>query len=199
MFPLVVDLAGRRVVVIGAGVVGARKAEQLLAARARVIVISEVVRGELPDVESVVARRYEYGDLVGAFLVVAATGDSSINDLIAKEANELSILLNVVDDAARSNFFFPAVHRDGDVTISISTNGASPALAQWIRDFVGASLPRNLARVAIRLRAERASVHARGESTENLPWSARVSDLIAAVDSSPSLNRTSDGQSTSTL
>jgi siroheme synthase-like protein len=179
MFPLVLDLRGRRVLVVGAGKVGARKVAQLLAAGARVGVISDVVRGELPEaVESVVLRPYRHGDLEGSFLVVDATGDAVASDLIVREANELNILLNVVDDARRSNFFFTAVHRDGDVLVSVSTQGSSPALAQWIRDAVRAALPKNLGAAAARLRAERAAIHAAGESSEDRPWASRVQELL---------------------
>jgi siroheme synthase-like protein len=112
MFPLVVDLRSRRVLVIGAGRVGAHKVSQLLAAGARVTVITEEVLSAIaPEIESMVRRSYQYGDLDGAFLVVAATGDETVNDLIVEEAHERNILLNVVDDAGRSNFFYRGAPR----------------------------------------------------------------------------------------
>ena len=179
MFPLVVDLRHRRVLVIGAGRVGAQRINQLLNAGATVSVITEEVCAPLaPEIASLVARPYQRGDLAGAFLVVSATGDSQVNDLIVAEAFELNILLNVVDDAARSNFFFTAVHRDGDVVVSVSTQGASPALAQWVRNVVAVTLPKNLASVARRLRAERDAIHGNEKSTENLEWIRRVQELI---------------------
>jgi len=179
MFPLALDLAHRRVLVIGAGEVGARKASQLSAAGARVDVIASEVLVPLPvNVESVQQRAYQVGDLESVFLVVVATGDDQVNDRIIEEARERNVLVNVVDDPRRSNFFFTAVHRDGDVIVSVSTSGASPALAQWVRDRVARSLPKNLAAVAIQLREERATLHARRESTEYRDWTARVEDLV---------------------
>jgi precorrin-2 dehydrogenase/sirohydrochlorin ferrochelatase len=183
MFPLVVDLRNRRVLVIGAGRVGAQKIVQLLASGATVSVITDEVSAPLAsEIESLIVRPYRCGDLVGAFLVVSATGEPQVNDLIVAEAHELNILLNVVDDAARSNFFFTAVHRDGDVVVSVSTQGASPALAQWVRNLVAATLPKNLAIVARRLRAERDALHANESSTENLEWMHRVQELIDEDD-----------------
>jgi siroheme synthase-like protein len=183
MFPLVVDLRNRRVVVIGAGRVSAQKVSQLLGAGARVTVITqEVLVPVSNEIESLVLRPYEYGDLDGAFLAVSATGQKEVDDRIVIEAGERNILLNVVDDAARSNFFFTAVHRDGDVVVSVSTEGASPALAQWVRDTVARALPKNLAFVAQRLRAERHALHSSGHSTENLAWMARVEELISDGD-----------------
>ncbi len=183
MFPLVVDLRNRRVVVIGAGRVSAQKVAQLLAAGARITVITEEVLVPVSsEIESLVLRPYEYGDLDGAFLAVSATGNKEVDDRIVTEAGERNILLNVVDDAVRSNFFFTAVHRDGDVVVSVSTEGASPALAQWVRDVVATVLPKNLAVVAQRLRAERHALHSSGQSTENLAWMARVEELINGGD-----------------
>ncbi len=182
MFPLVVDLTNRRVVVIGAGRVGVHKALQLLECGARVTMIGEEVLAPVPDgVENLLVRRFEPGDLAGALLVVAATGDGQVNDAIVEEANQRNILLNVVDDVARSNFYFTAVHRDGDVIVSVSTGGSSPALAQWVRNAIAKALPKNLARVARQLRAERDAIHAGGESTEDREWMARVIELTSEL------------------
>ena len=179
MFPLALDLTHQRVLVIGAGDVGARKAAQLIAAGARVDVIATELLATLPlGVESVQQRAYQTGDLNSVFLVVVATGDDQANDRIIEEARGRNVLVNVVDDPRRSNFFFTAVHRDGDVIVSVSTGGASPALAQWVRDRVAWSLPRNLAAVARQLRQERATLHAKHESTEHRDWVARVEQLV---------------------
>jgi siroheme synthase-like protein len=154
------------------------KVAQLLEAGARVTVISDAVLATLPEgIESLFLRRYEPGDLAGALLVVSATGDPEVNDLIVSEANQRNVLLNVVDDLARSTFYFTAVHRDGDVIVSVSTGGASPALAQWVRNTAAKALPRNLASVARQLRAERSALHEAGESTEDRPWMRRVEEL----------------------
>ena len=145
MFPLVADLRGRRVVVIGAGRVGVEKASTLLDCGALVTMISEQVLAPLPKgLDRLLIRPYEPGDLDGALLVVAATANATANDKIVQEANERGVLVNVVDDLARSNFYFTANYRDGDVLVSVSTAGASPALAQWVRDRVAGALPKNL-------------------------------------------------------
>ena len=186
MLPMVVDLRGRSVMVIGAGAVGAHKAAQLVEAGACVTIItSEVLANLNSDVAAVLLRPYQSGDLTGSFLVVAATGDALVNDQIVAEARERNILLNVVDDQERSNFFFTAVHRAGDVMVSISTSGASPALAQWLRNALAQALPKNIALVATQLRAERRAVHARGASTEQFDWTARVLHFIDAALEDP--------------
>ena len=178
MLPLALDVSGRDVLVVGMGRVGSHKARLLVDAGARVHVIAEAQLAPAPEgVASLELRRYRAGDADGHFLVVSATGDASVDDVIVADAAAHQTLLNVVDDPARCNFYFTSVHRDGDVTISVSTAGASPSLAQWIRRRIEQTLPPGLGRVATTLRGERAALHARGVSTER-DWSARVAQLV---------------------
>ena len=171
MLPVALDLAGRPVTVIGAGAVGARKVAQLLEVGAVVTVITEVVRAPLPrGVATVRVRRYQPGDLAGAVLVVAATGDPAVDDEIVVEATSRGQLLNVVDDPSRCSFYFTALHRDGDVVVSVSTSGSSPALASWLRDRIAANLPRGLGALASQLAALREARHRDEASTEGLAW-----------------------------
>ncbi len=182
MLPLAVDVARRDVLVVGMGRVGAHKARLLLEAGARVHVISEALRAPVPaGVASLRRRSYQPGDAAGHFLVVSATADDAVNDQIVADAALERTLVNVVDDPARCNFYFTSVHRDGDVIVSVSTSGASPSLAQWIRRRVQEVLPVGLGHVANALREERATMHARGESTE-LDWSARVAALVRGLE-----------------
>lgn len=179
MLPLAFKLDGLEVLVIGAGVIGARKAAQLIEAGARVTVISEDVLTPLPaGVVNVERRRYERGDLRGFSLVVSATGDAATNDLVVGEARDERLWLNVVDDPARSSFYFMALHRQGDVTIAVSTAGAAPALAQEVRTLVADALPDNLASVASSLRDERRQLHDEGTSTEGVDWRPRIRELL---------------------
>ena len=179
MLPLAFNLVDRPVVVIGAGVVGAGKARLLVEAGARVTVIAREVLVDPPEgIESLHVRTYREGDLNPFVLCVSATGDSELNDTIVREARETRTWLNVVDDPQRSDFFFTAVHRDGDVVVSVSTQGSSPALAQEIRSMIRDRLPTNLGAAAAQLRRERDAMHARGESTEGYSWRPRIAELL---------------------
>jgi precorrin-2 dehydrogenase/sirohydrochlorin ferrochelatase len=80
-----------------------------------------------------VRRPYRQGDLDGAFLVIAATDDPQVNRAVWEEALTRGCLVNVVDDPAHCNFILPAVVRRGDLSIAVSTAGASPALARRLR------------------------------------------------------------------
>jgi len=131
LYPVSLCLAGRLCIVIGAGEVAERKIESLLAAGAKVRVIApdDVTSGAVEHIR----RRYRHGDLSGAFLAIAATDDSEINEAVHREAVERNILVNVVDNPPLCTFFVPAVVTRGDLQISVSTGGKCPALAKKLR------------------------------------------------------------------
>lgn len=133
--------------VVGASRVGEGKAIALLESGARVTVISPAVTSRIEELarQSVIRlhrRVYQEGDLVGAFLAVAATGDSEVNRRIWREAEKRRVLLNAVDDLEHCHFIAPAVHRQGDLSIAVSTAGRSPALAVRVRDRIAATFGR---------------------------------------------------------
>lgn len=141
-YPIVLtNLAGQRCVVVGGGAVAARKAQALVDAGARPVVIGPELGAE---VESMVAagqvqaerREYRPGDLAGAALAIAATGDRQVNVAIAEEARQRGVLVNVVDDPALCTFIVPAVVRRGDLLVAISTGGQSPAFARRLREML---------------------------------------------------------------
>jgi precorrin-2 dehydrogenase/sirohydrochlorin ferrochelatase len=140
VYPIgLIGLEQRKTVVIGGGKVAIRKVAGLLEAGARVTVISPAFMPELRVMEltrsiTLVSRAYQAGDLADAFLVIAATNNADINERVWQEARERGCLVNVVDDPARCNFIVPAVIRRGEVTVTISTGGASPALARRLRE-----------------------------------------------------------------
>lgn len=128
-----------RCVVVGGGQVAARKAESLLEAGAQPTVISPAVDARLQAAAEgghilLLLRPYAAGDLDGAFLVIAATDDPATNQAVFLEAMQRNLLVNVVDDPQHSNFILPALVRRGDLSIAISTGGASPALARRLRE-----------------------------------------------------------------
>lgn len=117
----------------------ARKVQGLLAADAQVKVISPALIPELEalvrtETISYIQRDYQDGDLEGAFLVIAATDDLSVNHAVWVEAQERSCLINVVDDPEHSTFIMPAILHRGKMSVAISTGGSSPALARRLRE-----------------------------------------------------------------
>jgi precorrin-2 dehydrogenase/sirohydrochlorin ferrochelatase len=134
LYPIFLDLDGKRCVVVGGGEVANRKARKLLQARAEVVVISPEVKPELASIAAEVRRRpYEEGDLEGAFLAFAATDRREVNAAVAREAVERSIPVNVADEPSEGDFALPSTLRRGQLQVAVSTSGASPTLAQRIR------------------------------------------------------------------
>lgn len=134
LYPIFMDLNGRRCVVVGGGAVGGRKARKLLQARAEVVVISPEIQAELESVAVEVHHRpYREGDLKGAYLAFAATSVREVNAAVVREARGLGVPVNVADDPAEGDFVLPATLRRGGLQVAVSTAGASPALARSIR------------------------------------------------------------------
>lgn len=137
-FPVHLDLKGRRVVVVGAGRIAAGKILQLLDAGALVTVIAPDVGCEvlkLRDASRIELheRRFAKLDLEGATLVVGATNDRAVNQLVSEAARERGVWCNIVDDPELSAFITPALVVRGELQIGISTSGGSPTLAQRVK------------------------------------------------------------------
>jgi len=150
------DLAGRSVLVVGGGRVALEKVQGLIECGAAVTVVAPqiVPELELPPVE-LVRRGYRTEDLEGRFLVVAATSTPSVNRRVYRDAEAQSLLCNVVDVPELCSFILPAVHREDPIAVAISTGGASPALAQRLRDDIAAVVRPEHAALALRLREQR--------------------------------------------
>src|SRR5512141_3240996 len=133
-YPIYLQLQDQPCVVIGGGRIAEGKVEGLLAAGARVTVISPDLTPRLQDLADQneirhIARAYQPGDLADAFVVISAIDQAEINHQVWSEASANRQLVNVVDDPPRCNFIAPAIVRKGDLTIAISTGGKAPALA----------------------------------------------------------------------
>jgi precorrin-2 dehydrogenase/sirohydrochlorin ferrochelatase len=129
----------RFALVVGAGIVAARKIEALVDAQAHVAVVAPIVCDQVGALElsgriRVEHRRYEPGDARGAFVVVAATDDNEVNRRVAEEAGANGALVNVVDRPELCTFTMPAVVHRGDLTLAVATDGHCPSLARAIRD-----------------------------------------------------------------
>src|SRR5918997_1351277 len=134
LYPIFLDLDGRRCVVVGGGEVANRKARKLLQARAEVVVVSPEVKPELESVAAEVRRRpYREGDLEGAFLVFAAANRREVNAAVTREARGRDIPVNVADVPSEGDFALPSVLRRGQLQLAVSTGGASPTLARRVR------------------------------------------------------------------
>ncbi len=137
-YPVMLDLRGRSVLVVGRDRIAAEKASALHACGAEVTVVAtRPGRSMRALVESgtVTLRQRDFApdDLDGAFLVVAATDDQALIDMLWDETQRRGQIINIVDVPARCNFIVPSILRRGQLTIAVSTEGASPSLAKRIR------------------------------------------------------------------
>ena len=137
-YPIYLELSGRRAVIIGAGAVAARKAQSLLDAGARLVIVAEHINDMLTALcqgtsAKLIESRYSKDYLVGAVLAIAATNNRQLNKRIYNDCQELEILCNVVDEPELCDFFVPAVVKRGDLQIAIATEGDCPAYAGHVR------------------------------------------------------------------
>jgi siroheme synthase-like protein len=150
------DLRGRDCLVVGGGRVATEKALGLLDCEAQVTVVAPAVDDELRALPvTLVERRFSRSDVVGRLLVIAATDDRSVNQSVSAAAAQLNVLCNVADDPELCSFILPAIVRQDPIVVGVSTGGASPALAQRLREEIGALVRPEHAELARRLEALR--------------------------------------------
>lgn len=192
------DLRGRVVLVVGAGPIATRKVEGLVREGAVVRVVAPDVSTEMTafvaehaEMVTIERRPYASADLAGVRLVITATNDTAVQQAVFDDAERLGVWVNAADDPDRCAFILPAVHRQGVVTIAVSTGGASPALAQWLRDRMRTALPEDLDALVSELSERRLAFKASGASTESIDWRPVIEELhtgsgVARAVASPS-------------
>lgn len=137
-YPILVDLQGKKALVVGGGKVAQRKIESLLEYGASVHVIARELTAELEQLRSrkrieLLGGEFSEAHLEGVFLVIAATDDALLNRRVSQEAQKRGLLVNAVDQPADCNFIVPSVLSRGDLLIAVSTSGKSPAFARKVR------------------------------------------------------------------
>jgi precorrin-2 dehydrogenase/sirohydrochlorin ferrochelatase len=180
-YPIVLDGAAIRAVVIGGGEVAARKVFALLDAGAQVHVVAPRISAELDAASdhgslSVTRGAYRAEQLGDATLVFAATDDASINAQIADDARRAGKLVNVVNAPANGDFVTPAVHRSGDVVVAVVAGGV-PKAASRIRDLIAQSIDERYGQAVGALSVLRRDLLGRGDRAA---WREASSDLLGA-------------------
>ncbi|GHO74161.1 precorrin-2 oxidase [Ktedonobacter sp. SOSP1-85] len=147
-YPIMLNVRQRPVLVIGGDRIATEKATSLLACGAQVTILSASICPEMqalaqhyPAQVTFQVRDFQAGDLAGFFVVVAATNDQDLIEALWQEATAHGQLLNIVDVPARCNFILPSILRRGQLTISVSTEGASPSLSKRIRQHLEQLFP----------------------------------------------------------
>lgn len=166
-FPFFIRLEGARGLLVGGGRVALRKAEKLLPFGAQLTVVAPCICPPLAALPGLTLCRRAFADSdlsPAPDFVIAATGDRALDRRIAALCRARRILVNVVDDPAACGFYFPALVQRGRLCIGISTGGASPTAAAWLRQKIEALLPPGFDGILDRLAARREAVKAEGGS-----------------------------------
>ena len=142
-FPFFVDLEGREGLVVGGGAVALRKLQKLLPYGPRLTVAAPELLAEIEALPGLTRLRRSFAPamLEGKGFVIAATDDREVNRGIAALCRERGIPVNAVDDKEQCTFLFPALVKRGDLTVGVSTAGASPSAAAWVGRRVSERLP----------------------------------------------------------
>jgi siroheme synthase-like protein len=176
-YPVSLNLEGRSCLVVGGGPVAARKVSGLLECGATVTVIAIEVgdaMAELAERASLTIERRPYakGDAAAYRLVLTATGIGAVDGAVYADAEAAGVWVNSADDVAHCSVILPSVHRDGAVTVAVSSGGRSPALASWLRRRLAAQSGEGLGELAELLGEARQRMHEARRSTEKMDWAA---------------------------
>jgi siroheme synthase-like protein len=175
LLPLFLRLEDRRVLVVGAGTVAARKIEALVAVGARVEVVAPSVNAEVEAMGVTIHRRaFAPSDVEGSWLVIAATNDSAVNASIAAACEERRVFVNAVDDPPNATAYFGGLIRRGPFTIAISSRGETPALTRLLREVIEGALPPD------RWIEEARALRRKWKSHET-PMESRFGELVSAI------------------
>lgn len=156
-FPFFTDISGKLGLIIGGGTVALRKIEKLLPFKPELTVIAPEICGEIRKISSLTLLEREYvpGDKQGKLFVIAAADKHDVNREISKRCQASEIPVNVVDDAELCTFLFPALVQRGELTVGISTGGASPTATVCLKEKIDGLLPENFDRILAYLHSER--------------------------------------------
>lgn len=150
-FPFFVELSGRSGLIVGGGTVALRKAGKLLPYGPKLTVVAPEILPQLAALPGLrlLPRPFQPQDLEGQSFVIAAADDPAVNRLVASLARKRGIPVNTADSKEESTFLFPALVRRGELSVGISTSGASPTAAVWLKDQVETLLPQHLEEILL--------------------------------------------------
>lgn len=185
-FPFMIELNNERCLIAGGGTVAYRKVCSMLEFGAVVTVVSPEFCPDLLELAdysgslTLVKRCVQPQDIDGAFVVIMATDDEKVNHDMAELCRQKRILVNVVDVKADCGFYFPAIIKDKEVVISVSTGGQSPVLAGTIKRNIESHLDRSYGDIAERMGELREQIKAQidGEEERKKAFQQMVRSLL---------------------
>ncbi len=166
LFPIFLKLENLKLLIVGGGAIGLEKLQTVIKNSPGTPVtlvatwISDEVKALARDYNNIllIEKPYAVADLEDKDLVIVATNDRSLSEIIKKDTKQKRILTNVADKPDLCDFYLGSVVKKGDLKIAISTNGKSPTMAKRIREFLENSLPDSMQNVLNNLNAIRNQV-----------------------------------------
>ena len=159
-FPFFMDIEGQNCLIVGGGKVALRKAEKLLPYGPVIHVVSPGFAEEFFSMSALYLTEVQFRPemLENMSFVIAATDDAELNHRVSVLCRARNIPVNVVDDKDACSFIFPALVKRGALSVGISTGGASPSAAIYLKDRINALLPERLDEILSFLEAARIDV-----------------------------------------
>ena len=164
-FPFFLQLDQLPCLIVGGGSVAERKLDLLIKAKADITVISLEFSDYILDLaktHNVRCVKKEYSNKIleenKYNFVISATNDVSLNERVAKDCKKYNIIVNVVDQPEICDFIFPSILERGDITVAVSTGGASPVLARVLRTKLETMVPGSYGKLAEIVSANRIKV-----------------------------------------
>ncbi len=185
-YPILLNIRGKKCLVLGGGNVALRKIQTLLEHGANVEIVSPNFCPEINKLAKegtirAINRDYKPEDLKKTFIAIAATDDIKTNEKLAAQARRLGILVNVVDDPNNSDFIAPSYFRRGDIIVAVSTSGRSPALARKIRSELEKKFQAEYAQLALVADEVRSELKQQGITVSGDAWQ-KVLDLNSLIE-----------------
>jgi len=148
-FPSYINLNNKKILLVGGGDIALEKLEKLIDFTQDISIIAKEVSTKFLNFATryqipIIQKTYQEGDIDGFDIVIVATNTISLHQEIYQESRDSRILVNSVDNTAYCDFIFPSYIKNGDLTISISTSGASPAMAKRVRIYIEKLIPSNI-------------------------------------------------------
>jgi len=170
-YPVHLDISNMKCVVVGGGDVAERKVENLLECDGDVVVVAMDITARLESLKREgrirhIPEEYRTDHIEGAFLVIGATDRDDVNGKVYLDAEERNMLVNIVDEPERCRFIVPSQVRQGDLLISLTTGGKSPALARRLRKELEGRYCREYQVLLDIMGRLRGRILARGESSD---------------------------------
>lgn len=184
-YPVHIKLDGRECLVVGGGPVAARKARGLLVGGARVKVVAPQISPAMRELAKsgaieLIERDYEEADLDGVMLAVTATDAPDVNALVYAQGESAGVLVNSADDPENCRFILPAVIRRERVVVTVSTGGASPAMAAILKGRLEREIGEEWGVLTELMSEARDRLHEQRRSTEGMEeqWNAAASEDV---------------------